>query len=221
MSQQPLYFILADEAKKVEFVRTRMTSWKNIFVKTATEEFKVKSVTGDKNKFRVDFDGQTPKATAPGGLYFEAEEMWYYFEGGILVEPDGFYFKPGLLYQEQQRKIIRMVVPKSYPAYFVMEKINEQPFSFVADILDIHGDGFQFYLHPALPLKGGERVVGLIRISKFPEVKVSGTVRHSATKDNSVSAGVEINHLAFTSDGKLQELLSLYRQDVLTFNKKP
>jgi hypothetical protein len=213
MPSRTTVFVLVSSPDKVNFVKSHIDMWKNIFVKTKTDMFPVKSIRILDADAMVEFLDKTPEDGA-GSMYFEIENMCYHFEG-VLKSSSLFTF--GNLNQEQKRKFPRMLVPKDYPAYFVIDKVDGKDVSHEAPLLDIHGEGLQFHVSPSFTIKDGEHVTGTIRINKFSPLKVGGTVRHSVTKS---SVGVEINHREFGSDGKLMELLAFYQHDVFYFNKK-
>lgn len=177
--------------------------------------FAVVSYQNIGNKFKIQTAPSTP-SNMEGQLYFRWQEIAYYFEGKL----ENSIFIPEYLYREQKRKLPRLIVPENYPASFALESINNSEKSMVFNILDLHGDGLKIYTSTPQKIKSNDMLHGKIKISKFPEVKIAGLARHVYEKDGKEYAGIEIQHLIFSSEDKLRELLLFYRADVFYFNQK-
>lgn len=218
MAAKVTHFMLITNAEKIKSVLDLIPSWQNIFVKTSKGSFSVKSVTLTGSDVQIEFLDQSPEASA-GSLYFSIGDLCYYLDGDL--KKDSVYkFAYQNLNQEQKRRTPRMSVPGDYPATFSLEKLNGHEASEQAKVTDIHGSGLQLYLQLSIPVKNGDQIVGTLRINKFPEIKLSGVVRHQVEKDGGSFTGVELNHREFGSENKLLELLAFYQHDVFYFNKK-
>jgi hypothetical protein len=219
MPPSQTFFMLITNPEKISAVLEAFPTWANIFIKCNRESFFVNSVKLQGRTLSLKFESQVP-AKDLVLVHFEIGKTGYYFDGLLEKQGDGFRIQLGSLNQEQSRKIPRMNVPTDYPAHFVAQKLNGKEVSFESHLIDINGSGIQFSVTPVTPVKIGDHMVGIVKINKFKEVKLSGTVRHFRTHGNATYAGLEFNHREFGSENDLLELLAFFQHDVFYFNKK-
>jgi hypothetical protein len=219
MVAEAVHFVPIPQSEEKEKILNSLNLWMDIaFYNPSWQFFKIQSVQEIPKGFEISFTGISPTA-GPGNVRFSVGDGSYQLDGTLILKDGVFQFIYKNLYREQKRRLQRVAVPAGYPGHFIFQKLGGRELNEQTQLLDIHGDGLQFEASRELVVQSGEHAEGVVRISKFPEVKIAGIVRHCFVRNGVTVAGLEIQHLEFGSEDKLAELILFFRHDVFYFNK--
>ncbi|MGE5084858.1 MAG: PilZ domain-containing protein [Bacillota bacterium] len=147
---------------------------------------------------------------------FSIGEEKYLFETSMTPYKDGVILTVFHLFHLQRRKNFRYVLPQNYVGTFRVKSVNHKAINFECKLVDLSTEGCAVIWSMDMnSMQMGDVVDAEICLGNRTPIPVSGFVKNMRMKtDMEFVLGVEFDHLANSSEGKITSTLADLQREV-------